>query len=267
MSTQGAACKTPTSDTMRADRLRLGGLAQVSGSCCPVFSTDASVLGVSGSCRPAFSSCSSVAGKSAVSSNAAASCAKSGSRVRRLPAVSLGLPPVEEAAAEHIAHLFGGAAGSGTFEHDGAPKKLRTYPHAPIQQSVVDQLVLGRDVDFSGEDQYDKEHYHMFRGAGGMSYKEAAARKSWKGGHEGLRVLPDAHNKKSEVGSIIFGKHAEPSETEAAVSPRQQILQGAGGRSTKEVVDAAKQRGIRLCEGRRRRSTDLKKVIYGSEAN
>mmetsp|Transcript_44863 Transcript_44863/g.80773 ORF Transcript_44863/g.80773 Transcript_44863/m.80773 type:complete len:266 (-) Transcript_44863:96-893(-) len=262
------ACKTPTSDTMRADRLRLGGLAQVSGSRCPAFSTDASVLGISGSGCPAFSSCASVAGKSVVSS-IAASGAKSGSRVRRLAAASLGLPPVSEAAAEHVAHLFGGAAGAPRSGHEAAPNKLRTYPRGPNQQSVVDQIVLGRDVDFSGEDQYDEEHYRMFRGAGGMSNKEADARKGWKGHHKGLRIQPDAHNKKSEVGSIIFNKHAETSGVDASCSPHQQLFDGAGGRSSKEVVDAARlrQRGLRSCEDRRRRSTDLKKVIYGSGAS
>lgn len=47
------------------------------------------------------------------------------------------------------------------------PVHVRLYPHAPMQQSIVDQVVFGRDMDYSGEDQFDEEFLQMFNGCAG----------------------------------------------------------------------------------------------------
>merc|ERR1712060_278649 len=47
------------------------------------------------------------------------------------------------------------------------PRTVRLFPNSPQQQSVVDQVVFGRDMDFSGETQFDEEFTHMFQGSAG----------------------------------------------------------------------------------------------------
>jgi len=58
---------------------------------------------------------------------------------------------------------------------------LRTYENAPMTQSVVDQVVFGRDMDFSGETQFDEDFAKMM-------YDGCAGKKSWEVGPEGVKT-------------------------------------------------------------------------------
>merc|ERR1719491_287870 len=44
---------------------------------------------------------------------------------------------------------------------------IRPFPNVPTMKSVVDQVVFGRDMDCSGEEQFDEDYQCMYRGAAG----------------------------------------------------------------------------------------------------
>lgn len=44
---------------------------------------------------------------------------------------------------------------------------VRTFASSPMMQSTVDQVVFGRDMDFSGEEKFDREFTAMFDGSAG----------------------------------------------------------------------------------------------------
>ncbi|CAE8592301.1 unnamed protein product, partial [Polarella glacialis] len=62
---------------------------------------------------------------------------------------------------EEFMHLYGRAAGISSTEMSRA-RGLRTYDSAPGQQSIVDQVVFGRDMDFSRENQHDEDFLSMY---------------------------------------------------------------------------------------------------------
>mmetsp|Transcript_117854 Transcript_117854/g.334158 ORF Transcript_117854/g.334158 Transcript_117854/m.334158 type:complete len:185 (-) Transcript_117854:188-742(-) len=80
----------------------------------------------------------------------------------------------EEQFDEEFMVMFTGSAGQMSGSTDRQPRGKRTYQNAPNTQSVVDQVVFGRDMDFSGETQYDKEFIDAL-------YKDAAGRLSAAG--------------------------------------------------------------------------------------
>mmetsp|Transcript_95014 Transcript_95014/g.174149 ORF Transcript_95014/g.174149 Transcript_95014/m.174149 type:complete len:180 (-) Transcript_95014:101-640(-) len=68
---------------------------------------------------------------------------------------------------EEFMCMFKGACGAQSGVLENRVQAKRTYENAPNQQSIVDQLVFNRDMDFSGETQYDEEFLHMYDGAAG----------------------------------------------------------------------------------------------------
>eukprot|EP00929_Paragymnodinium_shiwhaense_P068948 TRINITY_DN34778_c0_g1_i2.p1 TRINITY_DN34778_c0_g1~~TRINITY_DN34778_c0_g1_i2.p1 ORF type:complete len:281 (+),score=67.89 TRINITY_DN34778_c0_g1_i2:77-919(+) len=63
---------------------------------------------------------------------------------------------------------YDGAAGLPSGVLEAKPHGPKAFPSAPAMQSIVDQVVFGRDMDFSGEDQYDEEFLQAFGGAAGL---------------------------------------------------------------------------------------------------
>lgn len=47
------------------------------------------------------------------------------------------------------------------------PSSVRTFENSPMMQSTVDQVVFGRDMDYSGETKFDDEFIHMYVGSAG----------------------------------------------------------------------------------------------------
>jgi len=62
------------------------------------------------------------------------------------------------------------AAGTRTHKQNS---HMRLFPHAPNQQSIIDSVVFGRDIDQSGEEQFDEEFIVMFNGCAGKPSWEA----------------------------------------------------------------------------------------------
>lgn len=48
------------------------------------------------------------------------------------------------------------------------PRSKKLYANSPMQQSTVDQVVFGRDMDYSGETKFDREFTQMFDGHAGL---------------------------------------------------------------------------------------------------
>lgn len=51
---------------------------------------------------------------------------------------------------------------------------MKLCENCPQQQSLVDQVVFGRDMDFSGDTQFDEEFIVTFKGAAGKGTWERA---------------------------------------------------------------------------------------------
>lgn len=93
---------------------------------------------------------------------ARASTAGSATRRRADAVTPRRLEPVAAVPAVDPAMLpAAGTRGKARYPH------VRLFPHAPNQQSIIDQIVFGRDMDQSGEDQVDEEFIVMFNGCAG----------------------------------------------------------------------------------------------------
>lgn len=92
-----------------------------------------------------------------------------------------------------------------------------------MQQSIVDQVVFGRDVDFSGETQWDEEFIRLFRDSAGRGTWElplpagsqlpnkgkvvgAAGPSSARVRTEGRRVFQNSPTLVSNVDRVVFGQ-------------------------------------------------------------
>jgi len=88
--------------------------------------------------------------------------------------------------------------------HMGSPKKpwRKVYHGCPTQQSVVDTVVFGRDMDFSGEDQFAdaKGFMTMYDGAHGASTRQTRDRQ------KGIKTFPKTPLMQSVVDQVAFGR-------------------------------------------------------------
>lgn len=73
----------------------------------------------------------------------------------------------EEQYDESFMQMYAGGAGVRSGQLEDRDRGYRRYPSAPNMQSIVDQIVFNRDMDFSGDDQYDEEFLDMFAGSAG----------------------------------------------------------------------------------------------------
>merc|ERR1712187_350892 len=79
---------------------------------------------------------------------------------------------------------------------------IRTFPNNPTQQSLVDQIVFGRDVDYSGDTQYDKEFTDIF--------VDRAGRATWSVcAPETKRMYCQRSGPSSELGQVVFGNEID----------------------------------------------------------
>jgi len=114
------------------------------------------------------------------------------------------------------------------------PQGTKSIPNAPTMQSVVDQVVFGRDMDFSGEDQFDEEYMAMFcQGAAGMRSDE------FRGTQRGQRMFPNAPTMQSVVDQIVFGRDIDLSGEDQF---DEEYLQGFRNSAGKITVDPAKEK-------------------------
>lgn len=108
-------------------------------------------------------------------------------------------------------------------------RSVRAFPSAPNQQSVVDQVVFGQDMDFSGEEKFDQGYLCLFSGCAGMAswdgctgdaadlrFEEISFKPSntavdtttpeVKPRRQGKMLVPDAPAQKSIVDTVVFGR-------------------------------------------------------------
>lgn len=99
-----------------------------------------------------------------------------------LSAIVLGTDAERNAlAGGEFARLFDGSAGKASWE-PVATNGVRTFENSPGTQSLVDQVVLGRDVDFSGDTQFDPEFIQIFDGCAGKGSWSPSAEERGDGG-------------------------------------------------------------------------------------
>lgn len=120
---------------------------------------------------------------------------------------------------------------------------MKQFDHAPMQQSIVDQVVFGRDMDFSGETQFDVEFAQLFDGSAG--------RKSWETAPEGktvtkpsdvpgmspqrargqgLRTWKESPTMQSLVDQVVFGRDIDMSGETQFDESFTQMFNGSAGR-------------------------------------
>lgn len=51
----------------------------------------------------------------------------------------------------------------------GAPRLVKQFENTPLTQSVVDQIIFNRDMDFSGNDQFDDSFVNLYTGSAGKA--------------------------------------------------------------------------------------------------
>lgn len=105
-------------------------------------------------------------------------------------------------------------------------KGKRCYPNTPLMQSIVDQVVFGRDMDISGEEQQDDEFTCMYQGGAGLSSQELARMAL----QQGIRPFPNVPTMQSVVDQVVFGRDMDYSGEEQFDEEYQCMYRGAAGR-------------------------------------
>merc|ERR1719263_1515358 len=96
-----------------------------------------------------------------------------------------------------------------------------------MMQSIVDQVVFGRDMDASGEDQFDEEFSGMYSGAGLSSHELAQ-----KATQVGIKPFPNIPTMQSIVDQVVFGRDMDCSGEEQFDEEFYSMYKGAAGRPT-----------------------------------
>mmetsp|Transcript_105765 Transcript_105765/g.165059 ORF Transcript_105765/g.165059 Transcript_105765/m.165059 type:complete len:201 (-) Transcript_105765:177-779(-) len=99
----------------------------------------------------------------------------------------------------------------------------RCFSNAPAQQSIVDQVVFGRDMDASGEDQYDDNFMAMFKDAVGITREVLDRPKS-------IKVFPCIPTMQSVVDQVVFGRDMDFSGEDQFDEEFMAMFVGAAGR-------------------------------------
>jgi len=112
-------------------------------------------------------------------------------------------------------------------------RSVRSFPSAPNQQSVVDQIVFGQDMDFSGEEKFDQGYLCLFNGCAGRASWDGCtgdvaecrfeeepkkSRRAVEGSEQevkprrqGKMLVPDAPAQKSVVDTVVFDRDMDNS--------------------------------------------------------
>jgi hypothetical protein len=141
----------------------------------------------------------------------------------------------------------------------------RQFENSPLQQSIVDQVVFGRDMDNSGETQFDEEFLSMFEGSAGLSSaarlirpegvrlytpnawpdfpgKEEVLKPSSASSVErpkGRRNFHNAPNQQSIVDQVVFGRDMDMSGDSAFDEDFNAMFVGCAGRPCWNVGPAS----------------------------
>lgn len=90
-------------------------------------------------------------------------------------------------------------------------RTVRLMPNSPNMQSHLDTVVYGRDIDFSGEEQFDEEFRSMFTGFAGRPSWHAEAGMPGAARARGRGHLPSAPMANSIVDQVVFGRDIDKS--------------------------------------------------------
>lgn len=101
----------------------------------------------------------------------------------------------------------------------------RIYANVPTMQSQVDQVVFNRDMDMSGDDQFDEEFTTMFKGSAGQGSWEkpcqqarmindiigpdtstSSSKSPRRSRQLGCRQYPKPPNQQSNLDQVVFGR-------------------------------------------------------------
>merc|ERR1711862_440405 len=110
-------------------------------------------------------------------------------------------------------------------------RTTRMFPTCPTQQSVVDQVVFGRDMDNSGEEKFDGGYVSMFSNCAGIPSWESVAEDAAlmrfsmasDAGTEssprrmGRTLITDAPGQRSLVDQVVFNRDLDNSGDTAFV--------------------------------------------------
>lgn len=145
-------------------------------------------------------------------------------------------------------------------------RSVRAYPSAPNQQSVVDQVVFGQDMDFSGEEKFDEGYLCLFNGCAGraswdgctgdaadLRFEELGTKLSnsavdattpeVKPRRQGKMLVPDAPAQKSIVDTVVFGRDMDNTGDAQFQSAYLDMFHESAGKPSHFVSP----RGLRKC--------------------
>jgi len=84
-------------------------------------------------------------------------------------------------------------------------KGIRIYKDSPLQNSVVDQVVFGRDMDFSGAKQFSDGFMDMYKDSHGVKSVHTDISKTTEVSKTGIRTYASKPETRSVVHKIIEG--------------------------------------------------------------
>lgn len=164
--------------------------------------------------------------------------------------------------------MYSGAHGASTRTIRDRPKGIRTYPNTPLMQSVVDQVVYGRDMDFSGDTQFDDEFMEMFKGSHGKPSVDLKSQQAILAEqperNAGKRVFHDCPTNQSTVDTLVFGHDIDNSGEQLFKEDFMQMYKGAHGRSS---TSEEKPMGIRTYKNNMSMETNHGGMGYKSEGS
>lgn len=116
-------------------------------------------------------------------------------------------------------------AGESTFGPK-PPRLVKQFENTPLTQSIVDQIIFNRDMDFSGDDQFDNSFTNLYTGsAGKASWQPPTAGKAvWDSAfvpgmptvtaerrERGRRTYKNNPTQQSMVDQTVFGRDMDDS--------------------------------------------------------
>lgn len=88
-------------------------------------------------------------------------------------------------------------------------KGIRIYKDSPFQNSVVDEVVFGRDMDFSGGNQFSDEFMSMYKDRHGVKSVHTDLNATNVVANPGMRHYPSKPEQQSVVHKIVFGRECD----------------------------------------------------------
>lgn len=118
------------------------------------------------------------------------------------------------------------------------PVGRKLFWDSPAQKSIVDQVVFGRDMDYSGDAQFDDVYYDMFNDCYGMRTKASDMNTTGLSVRTGSRHLKHVPQRQSAVHELVFGHDTVgPDASKRGAMQFNKMYEGAHGKPSEQRPD------------------------------